>query len=125
MEQNKLKIVSFFFQMRQNIYLYHLTTLKYSRHVGTGNFVDSLDTLIDTFLETYMGKYGRPTSEINFNLLLNTITDKFALIELDLYISYLSNELPKLILPTDTDLLNIRDEFLGLFNRNKYLFKLD
>lgn len=125
MEESKQKIFSFFFQMRQNFYLYHLTTLKYSRHVGVGTFVDSLDALIDTFLETYMGKYGRPTSEINFNLLLNTITDKFALIELDLYISYLSNELPKLILPTDTDLLNIRDEFLGLFNRNKYLFKLD
>jgi hypothetical protein len=124
MEVNKLKIISFFFQMRQNFYLYHLTTLKYSRHVGAGNFVDSLDTLIDTFLETYMGKYGRP-NKINSGILLESMTDEEALLELSLYTSYLSNILPILISPNDTDLLNIRDELLGLFNRNKYLFNLN
>jgi hypothetical protein len=125
MEENKKKIISFFFQMRQNIYLYHLTTLKYSRHVGTGKFVDSLDTLIDTFLETYMGRYGRPTTEIKRVIHLLSFNDDQILDEIGFYINYLSKELPTYILPTDTDLLNIRDELLGLFNRNIYLFKLN
>jgi hypothetical protein len=124
MEENKQKIFAFFFEMRQNFYLYHLTTLKYSRHVGTGNFVDSLDTLIDTFLETYMGKYKRP-SKINTKLVLSSMTDDEAFNELNIYTSYLSDELPKLISPNDSDLLNIRDEILALFNRNKYLFELN
>ena len=124
MEENKQKIFSFFFEMRQNFYLYHLTTLKYSRHIGAGNFVDSLDTLIDTFLETYMGKYKRPT-KINTKLSLVSMSDEEALNELNIYPSYLSDELPKLISPNDSDLLNIRDEILGLFNRNKYLFELN
>jgi len=124
MEESKQKIISFFFQMRQNFYLYHLTTLKYSRHVGTGEFVESLDTLIDTFLETYMGRYGRPL-RINTALNLKSFTDEDIIIELNIYTSYLSDQLPKLIYPYDTDLLNIRDEILGLFNRNKYLFKLN
>jgi hypothetical protein len=124
MEENKQKIFAFFFEMRQNFYLYHLTTLKYSRHVGAGNFVDSLDTLIDTFLETYMGKYKRP-SKINTKLVLSSMTDDEAFNELNIYTSYLSDELPKLISPNDSDLLNIRDEILALFNRNKYLFELN
>lgn len=112
MEENKQKIISFFFQMRQNFYLYHLTTLKYSRHVGVGNFVDSLDALIDTFLETYMGRYERP-NKINTRTFLASMNDDEALAELSLYTSYLSDQLPKLISPSDTDLLNIRDEILG------------
>jgi hypothetical protein len=110
--------------MRQNFYLYHLTTLKYSRHVGVGTFVDSLDALIDTFLETYMGRYVRP-SKIKTEISLESMTDGGALSELNQYTSYLSDVLPNLISPKDTDLLNIRDEILGLFNRNKYLFELN
>jgi len=131
--ENKNKIILFFFEMRQNLYFYHLTTLKYSRHVGVGKLVDSLDTLIDTFLETFFGRYGRPKinlksmddKDVSLELKLKSFDDNSIIFEVNTILSYLYNLIPFLLSPDDTDLLNIRDEIVGLFNRNKYLFELN
>ena len=44
--------------------------------------------------------------------------------EISKIIEFLQNDLPEELEKTDTDLLNIRDEMLGLLNKTKYLLLL-
>jgi len=118
------ELILFFFSLRNNLYLYHLTTYHYSRHVAVGTLIDSFDDLIDKFLETYFGKYGRPNTFTNSTLELNKLSDADAYMELSSYIDFLNTRLPLLINNKDTDLLNIRDEMVGILNNTKYLFEL-
>jgi hypothetical protein len=120
----KSKLIVFFFGLRNNLYLYHLTTYKYSRHVASGSLVDKLDNLIDKFLEIYFGKYGRPDQFEDVDLKLCKSSDAESYMGLSTYINFLNDEIPLLVKPNDTDLLNIRDEMVGILNNTKYLFEL-
>ena len=123
MENSKNDLASFFFTLRNKLYYYHLTTEKYPRHVSVASLVDSMDKLIDTFLEILYGKYQRPDNS-DFTIQVNKMSDADAVFYLDECITFLNDKLPLLIKPTDSDLLNIRDEMTGLLNRSKYLFVL-
>ena len=122
-ENSKKEITSFFFNLRNKLYLYHLTTERYARHVAVASLVDTMDKLIDNFLEVLYGKYQRPDNS-DFTIQVNKMSDADALFYLDECIKFLTDKLPSLIKPTDSDLLNIRDEMTGLLNRSKYLFVL-
>ena len=124
-DENKNKLITFFFELRNNLYLYHLSTYIYSRHIAVGELVDTFDDLIDKFLEIYFGKYGRPDSFPESNIKLCKLSDAEAFMELDEYIQFLNNIVPTLIHEKDTDLLNIRDEMVGILNNKKYLFLLN
>jgi hypothetical protein len=123
LENSKIELVSFFFTLRNKLYYYHLTTEKYPRHVSAASLVDSMDKLIDNFLEVLYGKYNRPHNS-EFTIKVNKMCDADALFYLDECIQFLTGKLPSLIKATDSDLLNIRDEMTGLLNRSKYLFVL-
>lgn len=123
-EEAKSKLIVFFFGLRNNLYLYHLSTYKYSRHVAVGTLVDTFDDLIDKFLEIFFGKYGRPDTFPETMIRLCKLSDSEALFELNTYIDFLNNDVSTLVSTTDTDLLNIRDEMVGILNNNKYLFLL-
>jgi hypothetical protein len=88
-------------------------------------FYDNMDDLIDTFVESAMGKYGRfildeesktiqlnNLSDLDMKGLINTVRDSFV---------QMSDQLD----PSDTDLLNIRDEMLGEVNKLSYLLTLE
>jgi hypothetical protein len=124
-EEAKNKLIEFFFRLRNNLYLYHLSTYKYSRHVAVGTLVDTFDGLTDKFLEIFFGKYGRPDRFPETMIKLCKLSDTEALFELGIYIEFLNNDIPMLVHPVDTDLLNIRDEMVGVLNNNKYLFLLN
>jgi hypothetical protein len=124
-EEIKKVLIIFFFEMRQNLYLYHLSTYEYSRHIAAANLIDKLDELIDRFLEVYFGKYGRPDMFTNSVVPLIPLSDNDAYLKLAYYVDELTNTIPTMINPeTDSDLLTIRDEMLVLVNNAKYLFKL-
>ena len=120
----KSKLVVFFFGLRNNLYLYHLTTYKFPRHEASAKLVHKFDDLIDKFLEIYFGKYGRPDQFEDVNLKLCKSSDAEAYMGLSTYIDFLNNEIPLLIKPKDTDLFNIRDEMVGILNNTRYLFEL-
>ena len=40
------------------IYIYHLQTKSFSRHKSLENFYKKIDKLLDTYIETFQGKYG-------------------------------------------------------------------
>ena len=109
--------------IEQQLRILHWQTKSYAQHQALGGVFDSITELIDTFVETLMGKYGRPSTK----------GQKFEMFDFedidieewtggvcDLLISF-SDVLDDV---QDTDLLNIRDEMLGEFNKLKYLLTL-
>jgi DNA-binding ferritin-like protein len=117
--------VNFLLGLQTQMKINHWQTKGYARHKAFGKFYDSLGDLIDTFIESAMGKYGRFTldeetktiqlsnlSELDMKGMVSTVRD--ALVQM-------SEQLD----PSDTDLLNIRDEMLGELNKLSYLLTLE
>lgn len=101
----------------------HWQTKGYARHKAFGKFYDVMNGLIDTFVESAMGKYGRfvltnetktiqlsNLSELDMKGLVNTVRDALVQMELD---------------EKDTDLSNVRDEMIGEVNKLSYLLTLE
>jgi hypothetical protein len=115
--------VNFLLGLQIQMKINHWQTKGYARHNAYGRFYEVLDGLIDTFVESAMGKYGRfvlndetktiqlnNLSDIDIKGLITTVRSAFVQMELD---------------PSDTDLLNIRDEMLGELNKLSYLLTLE
>ena len=109
-------------EIRDQVKLYHWQTGRFARHKATDDLVASLDENIDKFVETYMGKYGRP--RITGSIKLHNFSEAAGAKFVDKQVKWLTNVLPRKLKNTDTDLLNIRDEILGDLNQVKYLFTL-
>lgn len=111
--------------LRDQVKLYHWQTMNYPRHIATNDLVTKLDANIDQFVETYIGKYGRPkmggrTASIH----LRNHSDNEATKMIQEAIDWLTTDLPRKLKRTDTDLLNIRDTIVGDLNQTLYLFTL-
>lgn len=118
--------VNFFFEMREQIKLYHWQTESFAQHKATDDLITSLDESIDTYVETYMGKYGRPKMTTrNNSFRLQNMNAKMAVKFIKDCISYLQGPLVKKLKPDDTDLFNVRDEMLGDLHKVLYLFTLN
>ena len=103
----------------------HWQTKGYARHNAFGSTYNELQDLVDTYVEESMGKYGRfklddetktitlsNLSELDMKGFINTVRE--ALIQIT-----------KQVDETDTNLLNLRDEMLGLINKLGYLLTLE
>jgi hypothetical protein len=115
-------IASKLIEIQVQLKFLHWQTKSYARHQAYGMAYDGLDDLIDSFVEVFMGKYGRvpamPMKVFNRN-------EKDVMTFIDETIGYLislSNELDP---NGDSDLLNVRDEMLALFNKLRYLLTLN
>lgn len=118
--------VLFFFDLTNNIKLYHWTTSSFARHKGADGLFEEITELSDKFMETYMGKYGRPSvSERSAKVALKTLNDKSVVEYLRQRHRVLLEDLSKSIKQEDTDLLNIRDEVLAKLSQTLYLFTLN
>jgi hypothetical protein len=120
------EMIQMMLEVRNQVKIYHWQTHKYPRHIATDGLTAKLDELIDTFVETYMGKYGRPKFTAKTSVLhLDNFNEKKGAEIIDMAVDYLIHKLPKkLDARKDTDLLNLKDEILGELNQIKYLFTL-
>lgn len=118
-------IVQVFFNMLLNIKLYHWETRIYARHKASCDLHSSLTDLTDKFIEVYMGRYSRPEFTNAFDVKVSQLNDTNIKSALNEYVKFLKYELPKNVKESDTDLLNIRDEMLGEFNKTLYLLTLN
>jgi hypothetical protein len=117
--------INFFFSMREQIKVYHWQTYMFARHKATDEVLEALDGSIDKYVEIYMGKYGRPKVTTSTNTVkIQNMADKTAAKFIKTCIAYLQGPLVKRLKPTDTDLVNIRDEMLGELNQLMYLYTL-
>jgi len=117
--------IKFLMELQNQVKINHWQTKSYARHNAFDKLFEGLIDLIDTFAEAAMGKYGRfklEEDDKTINLVnLNELdlkemlqTSKEALIQW-------TSEFDS----TDTDILNIRDEILGLLNKITYLLTLE
>jgi DNA-binding ferritin-like protein len=121
----KEELIIKFITLQQQFRVLHWQTKSYARHNAYGSIYDSLDDLIDRFVEVYMGKYGRVeliNSEASV-VLKNTkdlSLNQFLAENLDWLMSLSQN----LDSQKDSDLLNIRDEFMAEISKLRYLLSL-
>jgi len=117
--------VNFFFNMREQLKLYHWQTHSFAQHKATDDLLDSLDKTIDEYVEIYMGKYGRPKMTTRNNTIrIQNMNAKSAARYIKECAAYIEGPLVKKLKPSDTSLINLRDEMLGALYKVMYLFTL-
>jgi len=117
--------VKFLLEIQLQVKINHWQTRGYARHKAFDQLYEELGDLIDTFVETAMGKYGRFILEdTDKTIQIQNLSD------VDIK-SFMLNSKKALVQFTqefdsiDTDLMNIRDEILGTFNQISYLLTLE
>ena len=123
------KLLQHFFYYQNLIKIFHWQTKKYAQHIASDQLYQTLQTLIDQWIEVYQGKYGIITIEDKINISLNNMelsNFKKLLIQ---FKSFLMNDIPNYLGKDkemkNTDLINIRDEMLAILNKTLYLITLD
>ena len=116
-------IVCHLLTIRNQIKLYHWQTKQFARHKATDDLTAALDLNIDAFVESYMGRYGRPS--VSGGIKLHNFSEAAAKSFVAKETKYLETELPRKIGKGDSDLLNIRDEILAELTKVSYLFTLN
>jgi DNA-binding ferritin-like protein len=117
--------VKFFLELQTQLKVYHWQTKGIARHEAFGKVYDELNDLTDEFVEQAMGQYGRfvldgETKNIQiFNLSESNPKDVIVTC-CDTLVSFTED-----IDPKDTNLLNLRDEILGLLRKLLYLLTLE
>lgn len=118
------EIIKKLVETQQQLRFLHWQTKSYAKHQAYGGIYSELDGLIDSFVETCMGKHGRPSFSGGYTLEGQDI-DELSIQEfVDSSVSFLIGLTEKYDEKADTDLLNVRDEMLGEFNKLKYLLTL-
>ena len=110
-------------EMEQQLRILHWQTKSFARHEAYGKIYGDLGDLIDTFMESYMGEYGR-FELTDGNIQLRNLDEMTIGPTIDEYIDFLVSFKDQLDPERDTDLLNIRDEILGNMKKLKYLLTL-
>ena len=110
-----------FFQFLLIVKMYHWNTKSFAKHKSTDKCFEKLLDNLDDFIETYIGRYGREIilKEKDKNVKLHILSDKKMERELKKFSKYLES-----INIDDSDLLNIRDDMMGIVQKTLYLFTL-
>ncbi len=105
--------------------IFHWQTKGFARHDAFADTRDKLEDLMDSFIEESMGKYGRFTlSDETDTIKLFNLSELKPIEMIETICQSLVNFTNE-IDPVDTNLLNTRDEMLGLFQKLKYLLTLE
>ena len=120
----KSEIILKLIEIQTQFRFLHWQTTSYAKHIAYGDVYSSLNDNIDTFVESYMGKHGRPKYEGGASIGFEDI-DEISLQEfIDGVCDFLIGLTDEFDTTKDTDLLNIRDEMLSDINKLKYLLTL-
>jgi DNA-binding ferritin-like protein len=117
--------INFFLGLQSQLKIMHWQTKGYARHKSLDDTLGEFSDLVDTFVEEAMGKYGRfvlddesktiklaNLSELDPKAMVKTVCEAL-------------NQFTDEFDSTDTNLLNVRDEMLGLFHKLNYLLTLE
>jgi hypothetical protein len=117
-----MNVITPLVQFQQQIRIFHWQSDTYAQHKAFGKLYESLDDLVDTFIETYMGIFGKSKPTNQFTFVLEPFSEEninYALNDFDSYLKDMNYELDEY-----TDLMNIRDSILGEVNKLRYLLTL-
>ena len=117
--------IHFFLQLRDQIKLYHWQTRVYARHIATDQILEKLEKHMDSFVEVYIGKYGRPrVTGKNAEITVHNMTEAGASRMLQAALRYLQGPLTRSLREGDHDLFALRDDLVEDMNQLAYLFTL-
>ena len=131
-----LSIISPLLTILNQIKIYHWQTKSFSEHKALDAAYETLEELIDEFVEVYQGTFGRIKSASgSFEFELENLQTEdyqkeqldqssYLMEKIDQWIAYLKSFNNDADLNDKSDLLNIRDEMLGALNQLKYLLTL-
>ena len=111
--------------LQNQLRMLHWGTPSYAEHKALGKAYETLDGLIDTFVETWMGSHGKSLGTVKLEL--HPYKPGSAEKLLDQAVEFFNGELDHALrsgVHPYTDLMNIRDEMLGVVNHTKYLLTL-
>lgn len=117
-----MNVITPLVQFQQQLRIFHWQTDSYAQHKAFGKAYENLDELVDSFVEKYMGTFGRSKPTTTFVLELKPLSISNVDLAIQHFIDYLkdmNNEISD-----NSDLLNIRDEILGEIHQLKYLLSL-
>lgn len=120
-----MKVLTPLVQFQQQLRIFHWQAETYAQHKAFGKTYKNLDNLIDSFMETLMGKHGRlEAQDKNYQIKLVNLKDTNVEVVLNEFITFLNTLNDNLEEIEDSDLFNIRDEIKGEVNTLKYLLTL-
>lgn len=111
-------------QIQTQFKFLHWQTHGDAKHRLYGDIYDKLGDLVDEFAEILMGKNGRVEFEPEFSIMFQDISSLNIQDFIDGIVEFLVSITDELDERYDTDLLNLRDEMLGMINKSKYLLTL-
>jgi hypothetical protein len=118
-----MQVITPLIQFQQQLRIFHWQTDSYAKHKAFGKAYEELDGLIDTFVEIFMGKFGRSKPTVTFQINLKPLNNEEiveqVLTSFEAYLMDMSEELN-----SQTDLLNIRDSILAEVNHLRYRLSL-
>lgn len=120
------EIALYFTFIRDQVKFYHWSTKSYSRHKASDDFVSNLSSKMDKFIEVMQGSENKHLILTKNSKIEYAIENDSSIINLlNVFKTWLINELPTYLNKKQTDLLNIRDEILADVNQTLYLFSLN
>lgn len=118
-----MNLIELFLTLQGQLKIYHWQTESYAQHIAFGGAYETLDGLIDTFIEVYMGKHGRIKAKENFQFSLVNHNDNCK-DNLEAFVEVFTEDFSKAIDEKDVDLLSLRDDILAELNKLMYLLTL-
>jgi DNA-binding ferritin-like protein len=118
-----MKLIAPLLKIQNQLRVYHWQSDTYAQHKAFGKAYETLDGLIDSFVEVFMGKNGKTHASVTYNFEIGNLDENYLTV-IDSYISFLIDFTNVFDPELDTDLLNIRDEMLATLHRLKYLLSL-
>ena len=115
-----LNVLQRFFEARDQVHYLHLETFSFSEHKALNTFYEEWLDLLDSFTETYQGKYGRISGAISIKIDSNVDARKY-LIDLQIFLNEYAEPI---VSEADSDLCNILADMKGLVNHTLYMLTL-
>jgi hypothetical protein len=114
--------IQFFLHLHDQIKVYHWQTRVYARHMATDKVLATLDKSIDSYVEVYIGKMGRPKITAKTGAIhVQNMSEAGASRMIKAAIRHMSSKKYEDI---DSDLGSIRDDIVADLNQLLYLFTL-
>lgn len=104
---------------REKLKLWHFTCHSYAEHKASDETLDSYDDLFDKFWEYYQGNENARLVIVSGTIKLEMMTTETIIIATDNLIRSLAK------LRLSSDLLNVRDEIVGVLNKFIYLLSFN
>lgn len=117
--------VKFFLELQAQLKINHWQTKMTSRHQAFGDAYNKFSDLSDKFIEIAMYKYDRfKLKDEDKSLEIHNLNDLVLKDMIDKSVNALI-EIGETLGKKDTDLMNIKDELIGILNQMGYLLSME